>query len=88
MIQTQAHVALTDYFQQSFAAPMQFQTYNMWLMPPPTNAAYMAGGDRMRPRDFLKFGELLLDGGRWNGRRVVDANWIAQSIIPRTAPAG
>ena len=88
VIQTQTHVALTDYFRQGFAEPMQFQTFNMWLMPPPTNAAYMAGGDRMRPRDFVKFGELLLDGGRWNGRQIVDANWIAQSIIPRTAPAG
>lgn len=88
VIQTQTHVALTDYFQQRFAAPMQVQTYNMWIMPPPATAPYMAGGDRMRPRDFLKFGELLLDGGRWNGRRIVDANWIAQSMIPRTAPVG
>ncbi len=88
VIQTQTHVALTDYFQQRFAAPMQFQTFNMWLMPPPANAAYMAGGDRIRPRDFLKFGELLLDGGRWNGRQIVNASWIAQSTIPRTAPVG
>ena len=88
VIQAQTHVTLTDYFQQHFAAPMQFQAYNMWLMPPPTNAAYMAGGDRMRPRDFLKLGELLLGGGRWNGRQIVDADWIAQSMIPRKAPAG
>jgi CubicO group peptidase (beta-lactamase class C family) len=88
VIQVQTHVALADYFQQRFAAPMQFQAYNMWLMPPPTNAAYMAGGDRMRPRDFLKFGELLLDGGRWNGRQIVDTDWIARSMIPRTAPIG
>jgi CubicO group peptidase (beta-lactamase class C family) len=86
VIQTQTHVALADYFQQRFAAPMQFQAYNMWLMPPPADAAYMAGGDRMRPRDFLKFGQLMLDGGRWNRRQIVDATWIAQSMIPRTSP--
>jgi CubicO group peptidase (beta-lactamase class C family) len=88
VIQTQTHVALSDYFEQRFAAPMEFQTYNLWLMPPPASAAYMAGGDRMRPRDFLKFGELLLDRGRWNERQIVDPNWIAQSMLPRTAPIG
>lgn len=88
VIQAQTHIALTEYFQQRFAAPMNFQTYNMWLMPPSADAAYMAGGDHMRPRDFLKLGELLLDGGRWNGRQIVDANWIAQSMDPRTAPVG
>ena len=33
------------YFYDRFALPMQFQQYAMWLMPPPTNAAYMGGGD-------------------------------------------
>ncbi len=88
IIQTQTHVALAGYFAQRFAAPMQFQAYNMWLMPPPANAAYMAGGDRFRPRDFLKFGELLLDEGRWNGSQVVDPAWIQESVLPRTAPVG
>jgi CubicO group peptidase (beta-lactamase class C family) len=88
IVQTQTKVALTDYFQQRFAVPMQLQTYNMWLMPPPANAAYMAGGDRYRPRDFLKFGELLLTDGRWNGTQVVDSAWIRESMLPRTAPVG
>ena len=44
-------------------------TTRCWLMPPPTNAAYMGGGDYFRPRDFLKFGQLFLSHGIWNGRR-------------------
>ncbi len=88
IVQTQTHVPLETYFRDRFAAPMQFGTYNMWLMPPPANAAYMAGGDRFRPRDFLKFGQLLLDGGKWRGRQIAGASWIAQSIVPRTAPVG
>lgn len=88
IVQTATQVPLDVDFRNWFAAPMGFGTYSMWLMPPPTNAAYMAGGDRFRPRDFLKFGQLILDRGRWNGRQIVDANWIAQSIVPRTAPEG
>lgn len=88
IVRAQRHVALDRYFQNNFAAPMQFGTYAMWLMPPPANEAYMAGGDRFRPRDFLKFGALILNDGMWNGRRIVDADWIRQSIVPRTAPEG
>lgn len=68
---------LTDYFEARFAKPMEFRSYGMWLMPPPVSEAYMAGGDRFLPRDFLKFGQLFLDRGRWNGRQVVDPAWLA-----------
>lgn len=88
IVQNATHAPLDRYFRDRFAAPMQFGTYFMWLMPPPANAAYMGGGDRIRPRDFLKFGQLVLDGGRWHGRAIVAADWIAQSVQPRTAPVG
>ncbi|MFY9718652.1 MAG: serine hydrolase [Candidatus Cybelea sp.] len=77
-------IPLEQYFYDRFAAPMQFGRYGMWLMPPPTNAAYMGGGDYFRPRDFLKFGELFLDGGTWNGRPVVDADWVKASAVQRS----
>lgn len=87
------NTALTRYFYDRFAAPMQFGSYAMWLMPPPVSQAYMGGGDRFRPRDFLKFGQLFLKGGSWNGRPIVDASWLRESVIQRTvmnpdAPGG
>ncbi len=88
IVASQTHAALTSYFAERFAAPMQFRTYAMWLMPPPAPFAYMGGGDYVRPRDFLKFGVLLLDGGRWNGRSVVDRSWIQASTVARSAPEG
>ena len=33
----------------------------------------------MRPRDFLKLGQTYLDGGVWNGRRVVPKEWAKTS---------
>jgi CubicO group peptidase (beta-lactamase class C family) len=88
IVRATTHLPLTTYFAERFATPMQFGTYAMWLMPPPMSDAYMGGGDYIRPRDFLKFGALLLNGGRWNGTPIVDASWIAASIVPRTAPEG
>ena len=77
------HRRLTDYFEERFARPMQFGRYAMWLMPPPANQAYMAGGDYFRPRDFLKFGELFLEHGRWNGRHIIDARWLKSIAVRR-----
>ncbi|HEV3194684.1 MAG TPA: serine hydrolase [Candidatus Cybelea sp.] len=88
IVQTETRVPLDRYFHDRFAVPMQFGTYAMWLMPKPPGAAYMGGGDYMRPRDFLKFGQLILDHGRWYRRQIVDPAWIEESIRPRTAPAG
>src|SRR5262249_15351171 len=37
------------------------------------------GGVQMRPRDLLKIGQLYLNGGGWNGRRIVSRAWGEQS---------
>lgn len=45
---------------------------------------YYLGGNNMAftPRELLRVGEMLLDGGRWNGQQIVPAEWIEQSWTP------
>ncbi|UHQ22838.1 beta-lactamase family protein [Lysobacter sp. 5GHs7-4] len=35
------------------------------------------GGTRYRSRDLAKFGQLVLDQGRWHGKQVISASYIA-----------
>jgi CubicO group peptidase (beta-lactamase class C family) len=36
----------------------------------------------LKPRDLAKFGQLLLDNGKWKGLQVVDSSWIALATKP------
>lgn len=88
IVAASTHTRLSEYFYSRFARPMQFGDYAMWLMPPPVNEAYMAGGDYFRPRDFLKFGELFLEDGRWNGKPVIARSWLQTVAARRTKIEG
>ena len=34
---------------------------------------------RMSARDLTRFGQLFLDGGRWDGRQIVPAAWVQEA---------
>jgi CubicO group peptidase (beta-lactamase class C family) len=68
-------------FDSTIARPLQFGTYYWNLMP--GGESYLGGGAFLRPRDFLKLGQTFLDGGVWNGRRVVPQSWASESVAPQ-----
>jgi CubicO group peptidase (beta-lactamase class C family) len=69
---------LPDFFYQHIAAPLSFGRYHLQLTP--TGHMYLGGGSYMRPRDFLKLGQMFLDGGRWGGNQIVSNEWVKRSL--------
>lgn len=58
-------------------------TFGAWTRDP--QGIYLGGNEMaMRPRDMLRVGELFLNGGERDGRRVVSEAWVRASLEPRT----
>lgn len=63
------------------AKPIGMQDYS------PADGQYVRGEEsihaaypfRVTARDLARFGLLMMHGGQWNGRQVIDAAWVAES---------
>ena len=72
--------SLTDLFRDLVAEPLDMAQYAMNLQP--TGEPYMGGGVFVEPRDFLKFAQLMLNGGKWRGRRILSEEWAERASSP------
>lgn len=69
-----------DFFDRLVARPMQIEHYS-W--PLDTNGRPYGGGSvAIRARDYMKFGQLMLNGGTWGGTRILDSSYAKAASSP------
>jgi CubicO group peptidase (beta-lactamase class C family) len=71
---------LPELFQERIADPLQIKHYYLNLSP--NGDPYMGGGIYWLPRDFMKLGQVMLNGGTWKGQRIVSSEWARQATSP------
>jgi len=71
---------LPELFQERIADPLQIKHYYLNLSP--NGVPYMGGGIYWLPRDFMKLGQVMLNGGTWNGQRIVSSEWAHRATSP------
>jgi len=74
--------ALEFYMEQKLFTPLGITNYI--LNTDDKGTPYFAGGIHMTPRDMLKFGQLYLDKGLWNGQRILSKRWVENSFKKHT----
>jgi CubicO group peptidase (beta-lactamase class C family) len=72
---------IADYMQEKLWHPLGMESEGFWLLD--SEGMEMAfAGLNATARDYAKIGELYRKGGVWNGKQIVPARWVKDSINP------
>ena len=80
---------MDDFAQEVLFEPLGIEEYEWDFIKP--DFIHASGNLKLRPRDMAKIGYLFLNGGVWDGKRVIPESWtrastLEQIPIPRDSP--
>ena len=81
LIEDGAGMPVDEYAERKLFAPLGI-TDHEWVHGP-DGVPSAASGLRLTLRDLAKIGQLVLQEGRFDGKEVVPADWLAASFTPR-----
>ena len=70
--------SLPDFAREALFEPLGVKDF-YWTSLKASGELAGHAGLRLRPRDMAKIGQLLLNEGVWNGRRIVSKEWLDES---------
>jgi CubicO group peptidase (beta-lactamase class C family) len=61
--------------------------YEPYYLTDGVGTAFVLGGLNMTTRDYARFGQMYLQGGKWQGQQIVPSDWVAASTAPSAPTA-
>lgn len=71
-------IKLENFAKEYLFDPMEITTFK-WQYTP-MNTPMTGGGLQLTAKDLLKLGELFLNKGVWNDKRIISQKWVEESI--------
>ena len=71
-------VPMANFADTHLFLPMQITTAEWGRTP--TGLPNGGSGLFLVPRDMAKFGQLFVDGGKWNGMQIISEDWVEASV--------
>ena len=78
------HMRLPEFAQANLFGPLGISRADWVWNYDLTNADKEYSQIHLRPRDMLKIGILLADGGRWHGLQVTSTSWVRASLAEQS----
>jgi CubicO group peptidase (beta-lactamase class C family) len=75
---------LETFARENLFEPLGIRNFD-WRFKPDRSSINTFCQLSLTPRDMMKIGLLYLNGGTWNGRRVLPAEWVSASTTKHTA---
>lgn len=73
--------SLPDLIEEHIVAPMGFES-DPYYITDGFGVAFAPGGLNMTTRDYARFGQMMANGGIWQGVQVVPGDWVDASTRP------
>lgn len=75
--------SLVDYLSEKIWAPGGMERDATWWLDSVNGMVLAGGGMSATLRDYGRFGQIVLEGGRVNGKQIVPDNWVAEGGVPQ-----
>lgn len=78
---------IAELLSERVVAPLGLE-HTPYYLTDGVGTAFVLGGLNLSTRDYARFGQMIAQGGEWQGQRIVSEDWITASTTPSapTAP--
>lgn len=80
IIQLASGMSVANYLDTHLLTPLNISQFDYWSLD---GQLHTGSALYLTTRDMMKFGQLFLDGGVWNGQRIISEAWVNQSTQRR-----